>query len=234
MAVIEQLVLSYPDFVHGNVMDSEQFDQNNLDICTKVNEVVSAVNSHSEEITIVDGKVDTAIANANKAKNDADIAYDGFINLSNTLFNDYYNKEYLASHFGGGDTDTHIEVYTIINTDNGDGTFTYANIHGIETIASLGVEGEQLFYLTDGEYLHGRDRIEIIINDTLHRTAKSGGLQEVETGDAVVLTSPEGVGAEITIKYFSRVAIAGEYSLIMSETLPPLTYDDKMWFKVVG
>lgn len=42
---INQLSISYPNFVLDTVIDPEQFDTNNAEIQTKVNEVVSAVNA---------------------------------------------------------------------------------------------------------------------------------------------------------------------------------------------
>jgi len=42
---INNLTISYPDFVLGAVISPVEFDQNNLDIQTKVNEIVGVVNT---------------------------------------------------------------------------------------------------------------------------------------------------------------------------------------------
>lgn len=106
-------------------------------------------------------------------------------------------------------------------------------------------EGYQQFVLQKGSYVVGENRIECFVNDTLHRSAASGGLEEVDS-ITVNLTVPEGVGAEITFKYFERIGLIGEHAIThqvggtdeipgliyMGETQPNST--TAFWFKVVG
>ena len=83
MADIAPLILSYPDFILGQMIDPEEFDQNNTEIVNKVNETVDVVNLHTEEITVADEKADEAIATANSAETKADNAVTTATTLGN-------------------------------------------------------------------------------------------------------------------------------------------------------
>jgi hypothetical protein len=83
MADIAPLILSYPDFILGQMIDPEEFDQNNLEIVEKINETIDVVNLHTEEITVVDEKADGAIATANSAETKADNAVTTATTLGN-------------------------------------------------------------------------------------------------------------------------------------------------------
>lgn len=52
---VNPLVLSYPDFTLGSVIDPEEFDQNNLDLQDKTNEIVAVINNNIDEIVRVEG-----------------------------------------------------------------------------------------------------------------------------------------------------------------------------------
>jgi hypothetical protein len=145
----------------------------------------------------------------------------------------YYTKTELATYLQGGDTSIGVEVFTIVHSNNGNGTFTYNN-GTQDIIGTLTAEGHQVFTLQKGEYLMQTNRIEVIINDTLHRSVASGGLAEY-SNTQVALTSPEGDGAEITIKYYIRISLTGEQSVSYSSVQPPQTADKSiMWFKLLA
>lgn len=74
MADITPLTLSYPDFILGQVIDPEEFDQNNMEIVTKVNETIVVVNTNTNGITGINVKADNAVATANLADGKADNA----------------------------------------------------------------------------------------------------------------------------------------------------------------
>lgn len=148
------------------------------------------------------------------------------------LNNLYYTKSELTPWLRGGDTTIREDVFFIVNPNNGDGTFTYS-INGQNITGTLGENGEQIFTLVSGYYEPGTNRIEAIINDTLRRSAKSGGLIEIDN-TTVALTQPEGAGAEITFKYYERIGMTAEYNIKLSAEKPPRNDGKNMWFKVIG
>lgn len=149
--------------------------------------------------------------------------------------NEVYSRQELVPYLEGGNTEIVYEVFTIVSSNNGDGTFTYKNKDGEEIIGDLGENGEQIFELQEKEYLLGQNMISAIVNDTLHRSVASGGLAEIDETH-VALTDPEGAGAEVTFQYFFRIGVAGEHRLYYmgDDTPPPDTSSATMWFKVVG
>jgi len=143
----------------------------------------------------------------------------------------YYTKDDLVPWLRGGDTLIREEVFTIVSPDNGDGTFTYTAGEN-HIIGTLTGEGYQVFELTQGNYDLGKNRVEIIVNDTLRRSVASGGVQEVDERH-VALTQPEGAGAEITVRYYERLGIAAEYNIKMSKDKPPYNDGKNMWFELI-
>lgn len=146
----------------------------------------------------------------------------------------YYTREELTPWLRGGDTSIREEVFTIISSNNGDGTFTYSRTGSGQTIISpITSEGYQVFNLDNGFYAIGTNRIELIVNDTLRRSVASGGIVEL-SGTSVALTSPEGNGAEITIRYYERIGMTAEYNIKLSKDRPPNNDGKNMWFKILN
>lgn len=146
---------------------------------------------------------------------------------------DVYTKDELIPWLRGGDTNIKEEVFKILTSNNGDGTFYYT-ADGINTITGIVLEnGEQVFNLREGYYEPGLNRLEVFIGDTLRRTVKSGGIIEIDNY-SFALTQPEGEGAEITVKYYERIGMTAEYNIKMSTTKPPANNGKTMWFKVIG
>lgn len=145
----------------------------------------------------------------------------------------YYTKDDLLPWLRGGDTEIKEEVYIIVTSDNGDGTFAYKDVLDNTFIGELTPEGYQIFELQDGYYEPNKNRIEIIVGDTLRRSERSGGLIGID-GTHVALTQPEGTGAEITIKYYERIGISAEYNIKMGEAKPPKNDGKNMWIEVIG
>lgn len=141
-----------------------------------------------------------------------------------------YTKDDINPYLRGGDTVIKVEVFTIVNSNLGDGTFSYTDKNGITIIGMLGISGQQLFMLQEGSYELGLNRIDAVVNDTLQRSVSSGGLEEISTS-IVALTQPEGNGAEITIKYFEKIGIIGTGLIVMGEANPGAGY---FWYKVVA
>jgi hypothetical protein len=146
-----------------------------------------------------------------------------------------YTKEELIPYLQGGSTVRKVEVFTIVNSNNGDGTFTYRDRHGILHTGELDENGHQIYELQEGNYPPHQNLIEVFIMDTLRRDARSGGLEEIDETH-IKLTDPQGDGAEITAVYFERIGVAGEHRLYYTgdNTPPPVTSDSTMWFEVIG
>ena len=144
----------------------------------------------------------------------------------------YYTKDQITYYLGFGDTSVGVEVFTIVSSNNGDGTFTYNN-GTTDIVGQLTAEGYQVFTLANGTYDLGQNRVEAYINDTLHRSAASGGLVELAP-NKVALTQPADVGTEITIKYYERISLGGEQSIVLSTIQPQRTANRSiLWFKLL-
>lgn len=268
--------IPYPDFKFMEIIQSEEFDENNHELQNKLNETINQVNINSldvenlkankaektdvaNSVSNLQGQItanktamelkDTNLQNQITTNKTASEAKDTDLqnqvnNLNNIkankadvytktelsngqLDNRYYTKSDLTPFLRGGDTLIREEVYTIVNSNNGDGTFTYSS-NGNQYVDSLSPEGYQIFTLRDGVYGLGLNRVEIIINDTLRRSVKSGGVMEIDDTH-VALTQPEGIGAEITIRYYERIGMSAEYNLKMGNVVPPKNEGKNMW-----
>ena len=142
---------------------------------------------------------------------------------------DVYSKADLDPFLRGGDTLIKYEVFTIVNSNLGNGTFSYLNKNAVTVIGTLDGSGNQVFTLIEGNYLIGQNRINMTINDTLQRSVASGGLLEVDATH-IALTSPEGAGAELTIQYFERIGIVGTGLIVQGTVKPPSEF---FWYKEV-
>lgn len=303
---INPLVLSYPNFVLGAIIDPEEANQNNSDITNKVNEFITEVEEALQISENADAKADQAILDSsnaidiattlgneaintattlgNEAKaiaNSAETKADNAVSIANTAhtksdqaivtadtastlsnYTQIIVQDALTSLENAinraeqavidarnavGNTEIKYDVYVIVNSDNGDGTFTY-NDGETDIIGRLTSNGYQEFELSDSYYV-GSNRIEAIVNDSLNRSSASGGLLEVgnagELSNLVQLTYPMGNGTEITFKYFTQISLGGAHAMshnigardafiTMSETEPTTTYSGQMFYKVVG
>lgn len=272
---IRALVLPYPNFVLGAIIDPEEANENNYEIASRVNDLyehliafsagdvkmttnieeISGADLHSFLVSFKDFVDAKALSLQNQVtSNDVDIT--ALQNLSTNLQNQitsnkadiesklnthkasidhdarYYTKDELSPFLRGGDTIIKEEVFVIVNSDNGNGTFSYDK-NGSVVVGQLSAEGYQIFTLTDGKYELGLNRVEMTINDTLRRSVKSGGLVEIDEIN-VALTSVEGSGAEITIKYYERIGIATEYTIKLNSAKPLSNNGQNMWFKIIG
>lgn len=114
-----------------------------------------------------------------------------------------------------GNTEIFCDVYTIINSNNGDNTFSYKNTADEVFTGVITPEGNQRFELTSN-YFTGLNRVEAVINDSLIRSSASGGL--IEVGEAGVPTNlvdlmPLGAGTEVTFKYYMQISLGGAHAL---------------------
>lgn len=280
---LRALVMPFPNFVLGAIIDPVEANENNLEIANRVNDLYEyflafstdkvKMTSNIEEISgtdlqsflvafkdFVDAKVldlqnqitsndgditalqtkDTNLQlqitnnlstlltqiTANKGDIENKLNSHKISTDHNTL---YYTKNELDKFLKGGDTIIKREIFTIVNADNLNNTFTYTDSDGVERIGMLLENGEQVFTLTKGSYQLNAERLEVTINDTLQRSATSGGLIEISPTE-FALTSPEMNGAEITVKYYEKLGLAG-ISIIHYSNVAPNGY--AMWYKVV-
>jgi hypothetical protein len=259
---IGNLSISYPDFQLNTVIDPEQMDTNNLELVTKINQIITKYNAiTSSEIPVlpIGGLAGTDIQTVLTSLKTYTDSKDSDLRLLITTLNTYvtnqdailltniethksnvnnphnvtpaqlsvYTKAELQPYLRGGDTVIRYDVFTIVNSNLGNSTFTYSDKNNVIYTGVITPEGYQTFTLTQGEYALAQNRIDATINDTLQRSVASGGLIETSI-NKVTLTSPEGTGAEITFKYFEKVGIVGTGTTILSPTQPPSGF---FWYK---
>lgn len=158
-----------------------------------------------------------------------------------------YTKDELLPFLISGDTEIQYDVFTIVNADNGDGTFSYT-VDGDSISGELTEEGYQKFILRNGMYKVGADRIEAWVNDTLHRSVASGGLIEVGLDNTdsyqIILSMPIGNGSEVTFKYYERIGMAGKHAIAhapggsdeiitISKSTPAELHPGKILFRII-
>lgn len=243
--VIEELVIPYDDFVTNTVIDPEQFDANNAAIATKTNEIAAKINtgivgSDIKSVTVDDILGDTysntgtlvQILSWFSKRIKAIIGGDYWLSNIPCSLTELDTRVTTIESSAVSGTIIKQEVYTIVNSNLGDGTFSYT-VNGGTVIGTLGSSGEQIFTLTQGSYVTGQNRLEALINDTLMRSAASGGLVELST-TTFEIVAPQAAGVEITAKYFESMDITNERAVIYSDTEPTTDLTSKIWFKVVS
>lgn len=142
----------------------------------------------------------------------------------------YMTRTELVPYLQGGDTSIKIEVFTILDPNLGNGTFTYQNKSGAIKTGSIGSNGEQIFTLELGTYTPGMNQLSAVVNDTLHRSQAEGGLIEPNSF-TVGLVAPETTGIKIAFQYFERLGVTGEHNVFLGKTAPPPTNGSTIWFK---
>lgn len=236
MNTINNLQISYPDFQLNTIIDPEQMDTNNLELVTKINAIIAELNSVNATKVPLTPITDLTGTDVQTVMQSLKNYIDGHKGNNNNPHNvtpaqlNVYTKEELAPFIKGGDTVIRYDVFTIVNSNLGDGTFTYSDKNGSVYIGTVSPEGYQTFTLLSGSYVTGQNRIECIVNDALTRSVASGGLIETSS-TTVTLTAPEGNGSELTFKYYERIGITGTGTIVMGDTQPP---KDFFWFKVVS
>jgi len=190
-------------------------DYLNNTLTVELDTLVSGVNtnlqnqitSNDGDITVIQGRVTTNEGNIVLKANKTDV----------------YTKTEMDPFLRGGDTLIVYEVFTIVNSNLGNSTFSYRDKNNTLIIGTLGISGNQIFTLQQGTYDLGQNRINLTVNDTLQRSVASGGLDEIDPTH-IALTSPEGVGAELTIQYFERIGITGTGLAVQGTVAPPSNF----------
>lgn len=123
------------------------------------------------------------------------------------------------------DTKIVYEIFLITKVDLNNKTFEYVNEDG-HYRNSIIIEDEKtkeigyLFEVEKADYMPKRNMLEVAINDTLIRTATSGGLIEI-TNKRFSLGSELRVGDKINVRYGARITIGNPYPRIYMATTPP-------------
>lgn len=188
-------------------------------VCTALVNLVTDYTSTKTALTTEVGRLNTVIL-----ENEADIETKTATNLATLLAliaahkastadhtDLFYTKTQLDPMLRGGDTIIKEEAFTIVNADNGDGTFTYSYC-GDNVIGTITTEGYQQFTLQTGTYPVHENKIECYIGDVLRRTSASGGIRESSTTTFDLINS-EAANTEITVKYYEKVGLLGEHSI---------------------
>jgi len=157
MAVISNLIIPYPDFKLNDIIDSEQFDMNNADIVSKMNEVIASLNTHNNATLLphpdlsiataklIDGVVTTpkiADGSVTAVKLGAGV-YTDLVNYMNT-----YGYSTVSGHTiydKNGNTVTHrssIQFKDCVVTDEGGRTVVYGITGATGPQGVQGVKGE--------------------------------------------------------------------------------------------
>lgn len=231
---INNLTISYPDFQLNTTIEPEQFDTNNLEIVTKINTIISEYNGLTASkipFVTVEGltgvNVQTVIESLKILLDAHKIRTDNPHNVTPAQLS-VYTKSELDPYLRGGDTVIRSEVFTIINANLGNGTFSYRDSSNATRIGTLNA-GHQVFTLLKGNYEVGQNRIECIIDNTVMKSVASGGLLEPSTS-TVELIVPEPNNSVVMFKYFERVGITGTGLIVVSATEPPSGF---MWYKLL-
>ena len=132
------------------------------------------------------------------------------------------------------DTQYEIEVFTVTNTDNGDGNFIYTNADGEQRYKPVLENGNKfIFELEKGTYFPGRNHLEVTIDDVLVRTVMSGGIEEIDESRFAVC-EPLEVGQEISVRYVKWTKIGNPYPRIFLNAEEPDAENGDVWIDPNG
>lgn len=137
LLAIDNLQVSYPDFVLGSIIDPEQIDQNNVDVTNKVNEIIDVVEANEIDIegkvtaltdvvagheADIEGKVAvlTGVVNANEIDIEAKVtALTGTVNTNEADIESKYTALGLAIDANEADIEGKVTTLTgTVNTNN--------------------------------------------------------------------------------------------------------------------
>lgn len=121
------------------------------------------------------------------------------------------------------------EIFTITSANNQDGTFSYTNTKGEDRSGYIDpADGWMVFDLDEGSYVLNRNKLEIIVDDVMHRSVVSGGVREIDEERFAMI--PVKAGSEITVKYIQNFDAGSLYPrLFISATEPIAKEYGDMW-----
>lgn len=112
------------------------------------------------------------------------------------------------------------ETFTIYQKNDGNNNMVYINSKGQYRRFPIQSDGSVVFELENGSYIMGRNHLEVVIDDCLHRTAHGGGVIELTEKRFAI---PEELNEDqtITATYIRVVRIGNPYPRIFMNTDRP-------------
>jgi len=123
------------------------------------------------------------------------------------------------------DTKIMLESFTILEIDEEENTFVYQDVNG-QRRHSIMIEDKEketlefVFELILSDYMMNRNVLNVRINDTLIRSAATGGLHELSNKRFSLFDNLQ-VGDVITVCYGSRLNIGNPYPRFFIGPVPP-------------
>lgn len=121
------------------------------------------------------------------------------------------------------------EIFTITNENNGDGTFSYTNTKGELRNGYIDpADNWMVFDLEESSYVLNRNKLEVIVDDVLHRSVVSGGIREIDETRFAML--PVKKDSEVTVKIVQNFDAGSLYPrLFISDKEPAAKEYGDLW-----
>ena len=122
------------------------------------------------------------------------------------------------------------EVFTIVDPRKDvQGLFEYTNASGEHRHMPFTDEGYPVFELEMGTYSRFRNHLEVTLDDTLNRSARSKGIIEISE-KRFALVDELHVGEEITVRYVQTLRLGNPYPRIfVSNKAPTIAEENDFW-----
>lgn len=228
---VTYLEISYPNFVLGSIIDPEEANQNNYDIVTKINGIISAHNLSEENITnlgsdkasvIYVDEQNTNLAGAGRTIQTIKANFDAMVShkasgdhdgkyYTRTLLdggqldNRYFTKGQLSPFMAGSTVPIYTDKFTITSSDNGNGTFTYLR-GGVEKIGNILNGNTQVITIEGNTYRKDINGLMVYVDGVLFTSINGNELIEL-TDTTFGLKPIQPSDVIITIKYINKDGI---------------------------
>lgn len=122
------------------------------------------------------------------------------------------------------------EVFTVVDPRKDiQGLFEYTNAQGEHRHMPFTDEGYPVFELEQGTYSRFRNHLEVTLDDTLNRSARSKGIIEISE-KRFALVDELHVGEEITVRYVQTLRLGNPYPRIfVSNKAPTIAEENDFW-----
>ena len=122
------------------------------------------------------------------------------------------------------------EVFTVVDPRKDiQGLFEYTNAQGEHRHMPFTDEGYPVFELEQGTYSRFRNHLEVTLDDTLNRSARSKGIIEISE-KRFAITDELHVGEELTVRYVQTLRFGNPYPRIfVSNKAPTIAEENDFW-----